>query len=75
MKVCCEKFREAIGEPPSLAGGGGLYPEEMQPSGSIEYAGDAWHVPGCCGGGCYVLSDIKHCPFCGTRLENPQDAP
>jgi hypothetical protein len=25
------------------------------------------HVNGCCGG-CCVLTDIKHCPFCGARL-------
>lgn len=26
-----------------------------------------WSVNGCCGG-CFVLSNIKHCPFCGTSL-------
>jgi xanthine/CO dehydrogenase XdhC/CoxF family maturation factor len=27
-----------------------------------------WNVPGCCGGGCNVLFDLKFCPFCGSRL-------
>lgn len=26
-------------------------------------------VPGCCGGGCNILSDIKHCPYCGRRIQ------
>jgi hypothetical protein len=25
-------------------------------------------IPGCCGGGCNVISDIKFCPFCGKEL-------
>lgn len=29
---------------------------------------EGWNVPGCCGGGCYVLMNIKHCPFCGKEL-------
>lgn len=29
---------------------------------------NAWNVKGCCNGGCYVLSDIKFCPFCGSKL-------
>jgi hypothetical protein len=27
-----------------------------------------WNVNGCCGGGCYVVQDIRHCPFCGANL-------
>lgn len=27
-----------------------------------------WCVNGCCGGGCYVLTDIRFCPYCGARL-------
>lgn len=30
--------------------------------------GSSWNVHGCCGGGCYVLTEIKFCPFCGARL-------
>jgi len=32
----------------------------------IEYR-NGWHVNGCCGG-CYVLTDIIFCPYCGTKL-------
>ena len=28
-----------------------------------------WNVNGCCGGGCFVIDDIKHCPFCGSELK------
>ena len=34
----------------------------------INHYGKKWNVFGCCGGQCYVLSDIKFCPFCGTKL-------
>lgn len=27
------------------------------------------HVNGCCGGGCYVLTDLWFCPFCGREIE------
>lgn len=70
MKViCCEKFMtEAIFINPPV-GGGLLYPKSMRPSGQIEQAEDGtWHVNGCCGGGCYVLQNIIHCPFCGEEL-------
>jgi hypothetical protein len=49
---CCERFETAIGE------------------GRIELCDDPfrWDAPGCCGGGCNILSDATHCPYCGTRL-------
>ena len=28
----------------------------------------SWNVNGCCGGGCYVLSEIRFCPYCGRHL-------
>lgn len=31
-------------------------------------------VPGCCGGGCNVLNNIKFCPFCGTEIETVNDS-
>ena len=27
------------------------------------------NVGGCCGGGCYVLMNLKYCPFCGKKIE------
>jgi hypothetical protein len=45
-----------------------LYPKAMRPSAQIEWAEGGWHVNGCCGGGCFVLTNIKFCPFCGTKL-------
>ena len=35
---------------------------------------DGWCLNGCCGGGCYVLIDMKFCPFCGGTL-TPPDGP
>jgi hypothetical protein len=66
---CCERFAEELKRYQApVAGGLGLYPVEMRPRGQIEQAGDgSWNVNGCCGGGCYVLSEISHCPFCGSK--------
>ena len=36
---------------------------------------DGWHVNGCCHGGCFVLQNIKFCPFCGTRLAKGERKP
>lgn len=55
MKFCCEKFAENTGE-------------ECQ---GIEFVAGVWSVNGCCGGGCFVLHDLKFCPFCGERLKVP----
>lgn len=30
--------------------------------------GGDWHINGCCGGGCYVVSNMKFCPYCGTKV-------
>jgi hypothetical protein len=53
----------------AFAGGGFMYPPELKPTAQIEQVDDgSWAVNGCCGGGCYVLTDVKFCPFCGTKL-------
>ena len=37
---------------------------------------DGYAIDGCCGGGCYVITGITFCPFCGERLVNvPEPAP
>ncbi len=69
QSICCAELAKEIGEHKALAGGGFAYPPSMHPTGQIEQANDgSWNVNGCCGGGCYVLNDIKFCPFCGTKL-------
>lgn len=27
-----------------------------------------YSIPGCCGGGCYIIAGIMFCPFCGERI-------
>lgn len=29
---------------------------------------DGFAINGCCGGGCYVITGIKYCPFCGEYI-------
>ena len=66
MKFCCDELAENV---ETYGGEPGLYPINMRPVGQIERDEDKrWNVNGCCGGGCYVLHDIKFCPFCGTKL-------
>lgn len=55
----------------AVSGGGYLYGKESVPTAQIERESDGtWNVNGCCGGGCYVLDDIKFCPFCGAKLSH-----
>jgi len=56
---CCKQFRDKYAD----SRGGFEYNE----------ACEDWNVTGCCGGCCYVLIDIKFCPFCGKELEEPED--
>lgn len=58
MKYCCDKFE---------ANTGTHNVGFEKPNSPREHNG-LWHVNGCCGGGCYVLQNIKFCPFCGTNL-------
>ena len=61
---CCEAFAAEARILGSLVGGGFLYPRGMRPPSQIEQEEDgSWNVNGCCGGGCYVLSDIKFSHF------------
>lgn len=69
-KPCCEKFAKECGAYKAPVGAGMLYPHQSMPRGQIEFY-KGWHVNGCCGGGCYVLSGIEYCPFCGSKLTPP----
>jgi hypothetical protein len=69
MAFCCEALAKEVRENSGFVGGGGLYPASIQPTGQIEQDDDGtWNVNGCCGGGCFVLTNVRFCPFCGTKL-------
>ena len=71
---CCESFAKELREHQAFAGGG-MYPAILQPTGQIEQDDDGtWNVNGCCGGGCFVITGMKFCPFCGARLPMKADA-
>lgn len=58
---CCEKFAEEAQD---------HAPSDMAPGVPQFVCSDGnWHIHGCCGGGCYVVTDMKFCPFCGTKLK------
>lgn len=35
----------------------------------VDKLDDGYAINGCCGGGCYVISGILYCPFCGKVLK------
>lgn len=70
MAFCCEALAREVTEHKAFAGGGFLYSGIIdQPTGQIEQDEDGtWNVNGCCGGGCFVITGMRFCPFCGTPL-------
>ncbi len=69
MKYCCEQFAKQAGYLQPPVGGGALYPSEMRPLAQFEPDNDGtWNINGCCGGGCYVVIEMKFCPYCGSKL-------
>lgn len=60
MKYCCDKFSKKVQ----------IYdPSESSISGSFEQdSSGEWNINGCCGS-CYVVKNMKYCPFCGTELK------
>jgi rRNA maturation endonuclease Nob1 len=38
----------------------------------VFHEGEGWSIYGCCGGGCYVITEIRFCPFCGKNLMKEQ---
>jgi len=70
MDYCCERFAENASRLGTLVGGGiGLYPEAMKPKAQFECLDDGWAIYGCCGGGCFVVTGMNFCPFCGEVLK------
>jgi hypothetical protein len=68
-QACCKDFAEQAGKYQAPAGGGFLYGYEMMPSAQFEKGeSGTWNINGCCGGGCYVVTDMRFCPYCGAGL-------
>jgi hypothetical protein len=55
----CDAFEKHQREARADHGNGEFIKDEGKPYYSIN---------GCCGGGCYVVTGVLYCPFCGTRL-------
>jgi len=69
---CCDKFAKEVKEYKAPVGGGFLYPTP-NPQGQFEQDEDgSWNVNGCCGGGCFVVTGMLFCPFCGAKLPDNQ---
>ena len=69
MNFCCERFMKEAGSLQSPIGGGFAYPESARPKAQFEQDDDgSWNINGCCGGGCYVVTEMRYCPFCGAAL-------
>lgn len=57
-KVCCTRLQEDLAEVrPQIESYMSEDPTKL-----------SWSINGCCGGGCFVLKDIRFCPFCGAPL-------
>lgn len=61
VKYCCDKFAEhAI--------------KKFSENGGFEWDGEGGvAVNGCCGGGCYIFTGMKYCPFCGVEVTEDED--
>jgi len=70
MKFCCEKFAEESANVQAASDGTFVYASRHR---AIEPDddGETWNVNGCCGG-CFVLTEMRYCPFCGSKLEFPK---
>jgi len=73
-KFCCDAFASQAKTHKAFLGGGFAYSPDHQPTGQIEPDSDgSWNVNGCCGGGCYVLTGLRYCPWCGERIADQKD--
>ena len=34
----------------------------------VEKFNNKYAINGCCGGGCFIITEITHCPFCGEKV-------
>lgn len=77
MKFCCDRFAEESGRIQAMEGEVFVYPPGMTKIVQFEpdYDGETWNINGCCGGNCFVVTEMRFCPFCGAKLEHPSQSP
>ena len=70
MKFCCDEFAKNAGALQATVGGGWIYPRNMRPLAQFEpdRDGQTWNINGCCGGSCWVVSEMRFCPYCGNSM-------
>jgi len=71
MKYCCTKFSEKATQLDPPAGGGFASIPSLIPNAQFEPDEDdkTWNINGCCGGQCFVVTEMAYCPYCGSSLE------
>jgi hypothetical protein len=68
IKDCCANFAVKAQHLDTPIGGTGLY-SGPKPNGQFEKQEDGtWAINGCCGCGCFVVTQMKFRPFCGSEL-------
>jgi len=68
--VCCAAWAKMTSQACTPFGGGLLQPTP-NPSAQFDPLPDGtWAIFGCCGGGCYVVTGMVFCPFCGADHGN-----
>lgn len=68
---CCDEWAKATGTVLSESATR-IVAARLRPPADVQIEFiKGWQVSGCCGGHCYVLSDLKFCPWCAAAL--PQE--
>lgn len=52
---CCKAMAEFVRDDPQ----------------AMHFHQGSWALNGCCGGGCFVMTGINFCPFCGKPMSPP----
>ena len=68
IKVCCKDFAEQMLQEVrdgDISFGGGFISSTQ---GEYDEEEKVWNVNGCCGGGCFVITGLKYCPWCGKKI-------
>lgn len=69
MKPCCSDWADATCGLLSIGPSAFGYPAAIRPDAQIvPHEDGTWSIMGCCGGGCAVVTDVRFCPYCGSKV-------